>query len=77
MNPKNYFKLHWKARSIELGDIDVYAGHALIGLKFENVMKDGVERLRLLALSQSFNYTSGKITPKEKEHFPSLKIPSR
>lgn len=71
IDPANHFKLHWRARSIELGDIDVSPGHVLVGLKFENETVDGVERLSLVALSKLFNYTTGKIISKEKEFFSS------
>lgn len=67
MNPDNHYRIHWKAKSIELQDIDLPFERVLVGLKFENMTKDGVERLRLVALSQPFNYNSGKVAPKGKK----------
>lgn len=77
MNRSNHYRIHWKARSIELQDIDLPFERVLVGLKFENVTKDGVDRLRLVALSESFNYTTGKIIPNGKEFYENRTEPSR
>lgn len=63
--------LHWKARSIELGDIHLPSENVLTGLKFENDTLNSIERITLVALSRFFNYSSGKITDQEKEFFSS------
>lgn len=62
--------MHWKARSIELGDIEMDPGHVLVGLQFENVTKDGIERLRLKSFSLPISYSLGKIIPMKKKSFP-------
>lgn len=62
MNPINHFKLHWKARTIKLEDIDVPPENILVGVKLNGRkwMRDH-DFLSLEAYSLPFNYTSGEI----------------
>lgn len=60
-------RLSWRNRNVELHDIDLPQGHALVGIKFNSPTIDDLDRLRLKAFSQPINIISGKIFPIDRE----------
>lgn len=78
---KNHYKLRWESsdvegRDFELEDVDVPHGHVLVGVKLEGVRYE-FGRLRLVALSKIFDFTSGEISDKKEKSYWNTGEPSK